>query len=121
MKTNGYAARSAKEPLAPWSFERRNTGPRDVAIDILFCGVCHSDLHTVRSEWEGTVYPLVPGHEIVGRVVKVGGEVSRFKEGKLAAVGCLVDSCRHCTSCGEGLEQYCENGFTGSYGGGEKE
>jgi alcohol dehydrogenase (NADP+) len=121
IDTKAYAAFSATTPLAPFSFERRDPGPKDVQIEILYCGVCHSDLHTVRSEWPGTVYPLVPGHEIVGRVVKAGGEVSRFKEGDFAAVGCLVDSCRHCTSCGEGLEQYCENGFTGTYAGVEKE
>jgi uncharacterized zinc-type alcohol dehydrogenase-like protein len=92
-----------------------------VQIEILFCGVCHSDLHTVHSEWEGTVYPVVPGHEIVGRVARVGAEVTKFKEGDLAAVGCIVDSCRHCASCAEGLEQYCENGMTGTYGGVEKE
>jgi alcohol dehydrogenase (NADP+) len=121
IKTQGYAAQSATTPLAPWSFERRDPGPKDVQIDILYCGVCHSDLHTVRAEWEGTVFPMVPGHEIVGRVIKVGGEVSKFKEGDLAAVGCMVDSCQHCASCDEGLEQYCENGFTGTYGGVEKE
>jgi len=121
IDTKGYAAYSATTPLAPYSFDRRDPGPKDVQIDILYCGVCHSDLHTVRSEWGGTVYPLVPGHEIVGRVVKAGGKVSRFKEGDLAAVGCLVDSCRHCTSCKEDLEQYCENGSTGTYGGVEKE
>lgn len=115
MKTTGYVARSAKEPLAPWSFERRATGPRDVAIDILFCGVCHSDLHTVRSEWQGTVYPCVPGHEIVGRVAEVGAEVKQFKAGGLAAVGCIVDSCRRCPNCREGLEQFCDAGFTGTY------
>jgi alcohol dehydrogenase (NADP+) len=121
LKTQAYAASSATTPLSAFSFERREPGPRDVQIEILFCGVCHSDLHTVRSEWPGTVYPMVPGHEIVGRVVRTGGEVSKFKEGDLAAVGCLVDSCRHCASCAEGLEQYCENGFTGTYGGVEKE
>jgi alcohol dehydrogenase (NADP+) len=120
MKTTGYAARSAKEPLAPWSFERRATGPRDVAIDILFCGVCHSDLHTVRSEWEGTVYPCVPGHEIVGRVVEVGAEVRRFKPGGLAAVGCIVDSCRRCANCRAGLEQFCDVVFTGTYNAPDK-
>jgi alcohol dehydrogenase (NADP+) len=121
IKTQGYAAQSATTPLGPHSFERREPGPHDVQIEILFCGVCHSDLHTVRSEWPGTVYPMVPGHEILGRVVKVGGEVSSFKAGELAAVGCLVDSCQHCASCAEGLEQYCENGSTGTYGGIEKE
>jgi alcohol dehydrogenase (NADP+) len=120
-KTNAYAAYSATAPFAPYTFDRRDPGPRDVQIEILFCGVCHSDLHTVRSEWEGTVYPMVPGHELVGRVSKVGAEVSKFKEGDLAAVGCIVDSCRHCASCAEGLEQYCENGMTGTYGGVEKE
>ena len=114
MKTNGYAARSATEPLAPWSFERRATGPRDVAIEILFCGVCHSDLHTVRSEWPGTVYPAVPGHEIVGRVIETGAEVRRFKVGGLAAVGCIVDSCRKCPNCREGLEQFCDAGLIGT-------
>jgi alcohol dehydrogenase (NADP+) len=121
IKTQGYAAFSATTPLTPFHFDRRDPGPRDVQIDILFCGVCHSDLHTVRAEWEGTVYPMVPGHEIVGRVVKVGAEVKAFKEGDVAAVGCLVDSCQHCASCADGLEQYCENGFTGTYGGVEKE
>ncbi len=120
-KTNAYAAYSATTPLAPYSFGRRDPGPHDVQIEILFCGVCHSDLHTVRSEWEGTVYPMVPGHEIVGRVSRVGAEVTKLKEGDLAAVGCIVDSCRHCASCAEGLEQYCENGMTGTYGGVEKE
>lgn len=121
IKTQGYAAQSATTPLAPFGFERREPGPRDIQIEILYCGVCHSDLHTVRSEWPGTVYPLVPGHEIVGRVVKTGGEVSKLKEGDFAAVGCMVDSCRRCSSCAEGLEQYCENGFAGTYGGVEKE
>ncbi|HKI05726.1 MAG TPA: NAD(P)-dependent alcohol dehydrogenase [Thermoanaerobaculia bacterium] len=121
IKTQGYAAQSATTPLAPYSFERREPGPKDVQIEILYCGVCHSDLHTVRSEWPGTVYPMVPGHEIVGRLVKVGDQVTKFKEGDFAAVGCLVDSCQHCGSCAEGLEQYCENGFTGTYGGVEKE
>ena len=120
MKTAAYAAPSAKAPLAPWSIERRATGPRDVAIDILFCGVCHSDLHTVRSEWEGTVYPCVPGHEIVGRVTEVGAEVRRFKAGSLAAVGCIVDSCRRCANCREGLEQLCDAGFTGTYNSPDK-
>lgn len=120
MKTGGYAARSAKDPLAPWSFERRPTGARDVAIDILFCGVCHSDLHTVRSEWPGTVYPCVPGHEIVGRVAEVGAEVKRFKTGGLAAVGCIVDSCRRCANCRAGLEQFCDAVFTGTYNAPDK-
>jgi len=120
MKTSTYAAKSAKDPLAPWSIERRATGPRDVAIDILFCGVCHSDFHTVRGEWAGTVYPCVPGHEIVGRVSEVGAEVKGWKAGGLAAVGCIVDSCRKCPSCREGLEQFCDAGFIGTYNSPDK-
>jgi len=106
--TKGYATHGADEPLKPFSFERRDPTPRDVQIEILFCGICHSDLHIARNEWGGTIYPCVPGHEIVGRVVKVGREVKKFKEGDLAAVGCMVDSCRSCPSCKEGLEQYCD-------------
>jgi uncharacterized zinc-type alcohol dehydrogenase-like protein len=96
-------------------FERREPGPKDVQIEIAFCGVCHSDLHTARGEWGNSVYPVIPGHEIVGRVTAVGAEVSKFKTGDLAGVGCMVDSCQHCASCREGLEQYCEVGFTGTY------
>jgi uncharacterized zinc-type alcohol dehydrogenase-like protein len=120
LPSKGYAAQSATSPLAPFAFERRDPGPTDVQIDILFCGVCHSDLHTARSEWGGTRYPCVPGHEIVGRVAAAGGRVTRFKAGDLAGVGCMVDSCRTCASCSEGLEQYCENGFTGTYNGPEQ-
>jgi alcohol dehydrogenase (NADP+) len=114
---HGYAARSADQALAPFSFERRAPGADDVRIDILYCGVCHSDLHTARNEWQNTLYPSVPGHEIVGRVSAVGSNVSGFKVGDLAGVGCMVDSCRTCPSCQEGEEQYCENGFTGTYNG----
>ncbi len=117
-KTSGYAAQSSTSPLQPFSFERREPGPNDVQIDILFCGVCHSDLHTVRDEWASfmpTAFPAVPGHEIVGRVSKVGAQVSKFKVGDLAAVGCLVDSCRKCESCKAGLENYCEVGATFTY------
>src|SRR5690348_9199547 len=96
-----FGAVSRTTPLRELSITRREPGSRDVRIDVLFCGVCHSDLHTVKSEWEGTVYPCVPGHEIVGRVVAVGGDVTRFKVGDLAAVGCMVDSCRTCRSCRE--------------------
>jgi uncharacterized zinc-type alcohol dehydrogenase-like protein len=103
----GYAARSATSPLVPFAFARREPRPKDVHLEILFCGVCHSDLHTVRGEWTGTTYPVVPGHEIVGRVVRVGAEATRFKPGDLGAVGCMVDSCRTCPDCREGLEQYC--------------
>ena len=115
IQTKGYAAPAAGAPLAPWSFERRDLRPADVQIEILFCGVCHSDLHQVRNEWGGAMFPLVPGHEIVGRVTKVGDQVTRFKAGDMAGVGCLVDSCRTCESCREGLEQYCENGNVGTY------
>lgn len=117
IKTRGYAAQDASSPLAPFDFERRDPGPQDVVIQILYCGVCHSDLHTARNEWANTLYPSVPGHEIVGQVTAVGGEVTRFKVGDLAGVGCMVDSCQHCPSCAEGLEQYCENGFVGTYNG----
>jgi uncharacterized zinc-type alcohol dehydrogenase-like protein len=107
--TKGYAARSKTSALAPFSFDRRDPGAADVQIDILFCGVCHSDIHTARDEWGGTTFPCVPGHEIVGRVVAVGRNVKKFKEGDLAAVGCMVDSCRDCHSCRENLEQFCED------------
>ncbi|MCQ2029287.1 NAD(P)-dependent alcohol dehydrogenase [Stutzerimonas zhaodongensis] len=113
----GYAATDASTPLAPFNFTRRAVGPNDVQIDILYCGVCHSDLHTARNEWNNTLYPSVPGHEIVGRVTAVGDSVESFKVGDLAGVGCMVDSCQSCLSCGEGLEQYCENGFIGTYNG----
>ncbi|WP_334174914.1 NAD(P)-dependent alcohol dehydrogenase [Pseudoxanthobacter sp.] len=111
----GYAARDAATPLAPFTFERRDPGPNDVLIEILYCGVCHSDLHTARNEWQNTVFPAVPGHEIVGRITAVGSDVTRFRAGDLAGVGCMVDSCRSCPSCQEGLEQYCTPGFTGTY------
>jgi len=109
-RANAYAAFDKSAPLGPFSFERRDPGPTDVRIDIDFCGICHSDLHTVRSEWQGTAYPCVPGHEIAGRVTSVGTNVTRFKVGDRAGVGCMVDSCRTCASCREGLEQYCDQG-----------
>ena len=112
-----YAAQSATEALAPFSIERRAPEKDDVSIDILYCGVCHSDLHFVHNDWKNAVYPAVPGHEIVGRVKAVGSEVGTFKVGELVAVGCMVDSCRSCSSCEEGLEQYCETGMVGTYGG----
>ena len=117
MKTKAYGAHASDKPLEALDIERRQPGPHDVQIDIAYCGVCHSDLHTVRSEWAGTLYPCVPGHEIVGHVSAVGSEVTGFKVGETVGVGCLVDSCQHCSSCGEGLEQFCENGFTGTYNG----
>lgn len=107
-KVISYAAVSAKEKLAPLHIERREVGAKDVQIEILFCGVCHSDVHTARNEWQNSVYPVVPGHEIVGRVTKVGADVKAFKVGDLAGVGCLVDSCRVCPDCMDGLEQYCD-------------
>jgi len=116
----GYAAQSATTPLAPFSFERREPGPHDVLIDILYCGVCHSDLHTARGEWEGVMFPSVPGHEVIGRVSRTGAHVTRFKEGDMVGVGCMVDSCQRCDACHDGLEQYCENGFTGTYNGPEQ-
>jgi len=107
-KAAAYAALDPTSPLGPFQFERREPGPHDVQIDILYCGVCHSDLHTVKSEWQGTVYPCIPGHEIVGRVSKIGAAVTGFAIGALAGVGVMVDSCRTCASCEVGLEQYCD-------------
>lgn len=121
MKTvKAYSAESASSPMTPFSISRRDPGSNDVQIDILFCGVCHSDLHTVRNEWQNTIYPCVPGHEIVGRVTKAGKEVKNFKEGDMVAVGCMVDSNRECASCREGLEQYCETGSTLTYNSEDK-
>ena len=116
-----YAAQSATSPLAELTIERRTPKPTDVQIEILYCGVCHSDLHTVRNEWGGTVYPVVPGHEIVGRVTAVGDKVTKFKVGDLAGIGCMVDSCRECDNCKDGLEQYCEKGMVGTYNGKERD
>lgn len=116
IPTPAYAGFAATTPLGPHTIDRRDPGPTDVQIEILFCGVCHSDLHTVKSEWTPPTYPCVPGHEIVGRVVAVGKDVKTFKTGDIAGVGCLVDSCRECRSCKEGLEQFCEPGPTWTYG-----
>jgi uncharacterized zinc-type alcohol dehydrogenase-like protein len=116
----GFGAAAADQPLSKLNFTRRDVGIDDVKIDILFCGVCHSDLHFARNEWHFTVYPAVPGHEIVGRVAAVGANVRDFKVGDQVGVGCIVDSCRTCASCQEGLEQYCEVGMTGTYGGTDK-
>jgi alcohol dehydrogenase (NADP+) len=115
MNILGYAAQSAKSSLKPFHFERRNPRVDDVVIEILYCGVCHSDLHTARNDWKGTTYPVVPGHEIIGRVVEVGSDVSRFKVGDHVGVGCMVDSCQHCSSCERGDEQYCEHDATFTY------
>jgi uncharacterized zinc-type alcohol dehydrogenase-like protein len=121
LDTKGYAAFDSKSPLRPFSFHRREPGEHDVLIEILYCGVCHSDLHQVRNEWESSTYPMVPGHEIVGRVKRVGSAVKKLKAGDLAGVGCFVDSCRTCTSCERGEEQYCEQGWTGTYNGTERD
>ncbi|GAB2791105.1 putative zinc-type alcohol dehydrogenase-like protein [Hymenobacter luteus] len=115
-EAKGYAAPAVNAPLVPFDFQRREVGAHDVRIEILFCGVCHSDLHQVRDEWGGSVFPMVPGHEIVGRVTEVGAHVKGFKVGDLAGVGCMVNSCQHCPECNEGLEQYCDEGFVGTYG-----
>lgn len=118
--TKGYAAHSATSPLGPFSLRRREPRPTDVQIDILYCGVCHSDVHTARDEWGGTRYPCVPGHEIVGRVTAVGEEVEKYREGDLAAVGCMVDSDRTCPNCRDGLEQFCDSGATFTYNSPDK-
>src|SRR5271167_938453 len=112
----GFAAQGASEPLGPHSFNRRDVGSRDVRIEILFCGVCHSDLHFARNEWRFTTYPCIPGHEIIGRVAELGAGVAKFKVGDQVGVGCMVDSCRKCPACREGLEQYCEVGNVLTYG-----
>ena len=121
IASRGYAAVDANAPLAPFSFERRFPGAFDVHFEILYCGVCHSDIHQVRNEWGRSIYPMVPGHEIVGRVLTVGDEVKKFKAGDMVAVGCLVDSCRECDNCKQGLEQYCSNGAVGTYNSYEKD
>ncbi len=117
MNVRGYAAQSAKDALAPHRFARRDPRPDDVVIEILYCGVCHSDLHQVRNDWGHSIYPIVPGHEIIGRVTSVGPDVTRFKPGDHVGVGCMVDSCQHCAACEQGLEQYCEESPTFTYNG----
>ncbi len=121
LPTRGYATKGPTSRLEPFNFERREPGPHDVLIEILYCGICHSDIHQSRDEWGGAIFPMVPGHEIVGRVTRVGSQVKRFKVGELAGVGCFVDSCRVCASCKEGLEQYCENHLVLTYNGTEKD
>lgn len=120
LPAKGFAVKTKDSGFAPFAFKRRDVGPKDVLIDVLYCGVCHSDIHTAWNEWPGTNYPCVPGHEVLGRVLKVGKEVTHFKAGDIAAVGCLVDSCGHCASCEEGLEQFCENGYTLTYDSDDK-
>ena len=115
MKTIGYAAHSSSAPLVPYSFDRRALRPNDVAMEILYCGVCHSALHMSRNDWDWTTYPLVPGHEIIGRVIAVGTDVKRYQVGDNVAVGCMVDSCMECDQCHHGEEQLCREGMTGTY------
>lgn len=116
MTTKAYGALTGNQPLQPLDIKRRAPGDHDVQIDIAFCGVCHSDIHQVRSEWAGTLYPCVPGHEIVGRISSVGPHVTGFQPGDLVGVGCIVDSCQHCVDCNEGLENYCDH-MVGTYNG----
>lgn len=115
MNTKTYAAFNETDALVPHTIERRTLSPKDIFIDIDYCGVCHSDIHTAKGDWGKPNYPVVPGHEIIGRIKEIGSEVTKFKVGDLVGVGCMVESCQHCHSCDEGLEQYCENGFTGTY------
>ncbi len=117
ISVNGYGAESKTSPIAPINFERREVGPNDILVDILYCGVCHSDIHMARSEWGPSVYPIVPGHEIVGTISAIGSNVSKFKIGDLAGVGVFVDSCRECPSCKSGMEQYCDEDMTPTYNG----
>jgi uncharacterized zinc-type alcohol dehydrogenase-like protein len=120
-KAKGYAAAAAKAPLAPYSFERREPRENDVAIDIKYCGICHSDIHQARDEWGGSIFPMVPGHEIAGIVTAVGSKVTKFKVGDKVGIGCLVDSCRQCEQCKEGLEQYCDVGAVWTYNANDKD
>jgi alcohol dehydrogenase (NADP+) len=120
-RIKAFAAQDAESTLGPWNLERRAPGPGDIQIEILYCGVCHSDLHQIRNEWGNSIFPMVPGHEIVGRISKIGSDVKKFKVGELAGVGCLVDSCRKCENCKEGLEQYCLNGSSPTYNGLEQD
>lgn len=121
IRSQGYAVQGPKTPLAPFQFERREPREKDVLIEIQYCGICHSDIHQARDEWGGSIYPMVPGHEIVGKVLQVGSQVKRFKPGDLVGVGCIVDSCGTCASCKEGLEQFCEKGMIATYNGREKD
>jgi len=120
IQVRGYAAHDAHSPLVPFNFERRVPGPHDVQIEILYSGICHSDLHQAHDDWGGSLYPMVPGHEIVGRVAAIGAHVKKFKVGDFAGVGCMVDSCRHCAACKEDLEQYCADGATWTYNAKER-
>ena len=119
--TKGYAALDSKSPLAPFNFERRSVGANDIGFEIRYAGICHSDIHQVREEWGPSLYPMVPGHEIVGVVTEVGSAVTKFKSGDLIGVGVFIDSCRTCANCERGLEQYCRGGMTGTYNGYERD
>ena len=121
IPVKSFAAQTAAAVLAPFNFERRDPGPHDVAIEIMYCGVCHTDIHFVNNDWGISMYPMVPGHEIVGRVIEVGDHVKRFKAGDIAGVGCLVDSCRECDNCNKDLEQHCLNGVVFTYNSYEKD
>jgi len=121
IPVKSFAALKEKDNLAPFNFERRDPGPHDVAIEIMYCGVCHTDIHFINNDWGISIYPMVPGHEILGRVIAVGNHVKKFKPGDIAGVGCLVDSCRECANCDEGLEQHCLNGAVYTYSGYEKD
>ncbi len=121
IQVKGYAAQTPETDLAPWQFERREVGEHDVQFNILYCGVCHSDLHQIKNDWFPGIFPMVPGHEIVGTVSKVGSAVTKYKEGDLVGVGCMVNSCRECDNCKEGLQQYCENGSSQTYNGLEQD
>ncbi len=121
IPAKGYAVASHSEPLRPFSFDRRELGSHDVLIEIAFCGVCHSDIHQARNEWGRSMYPMVPGHEIVGKIRQCGSQVDKFSQGDTVGVGCMVDACKTCHSCDDGLEQYCENGFVSTYNGYEKD
>jgi uncharacterized zinc-type alcohol dehydrogenase-like protein len=121
IPVKGYAAQTPTSDLTPWDFERREVGPHDVQFDILYCGVCHSDLHQIKNDWFPGIFPMVPGHEIVGRIVKVGDQVTKFKVGDLAGTGCMVDSCLHCENCKQDLEQYCLEGSTLTYNSMERD
>lgn len=117
LKMPAYAAQSATSALAPFTIERREPSSHDVLIDILYCGICHSDIHQARDEWGGSIFPMVPGHEIIGRVAKTGEHAKKWKVGDIVGVGCFVDSCRKCEACRAGEEQYCENGMSLTYNG----
>jgi uncharacterized zinc-type alcohol dehydrogenase-like protein len=120
IQAKAYAAQTPETDLAPWNFERRDVGPHDVLIEIQYCGVCHSDLHQIKNDWFPGIFPMVPGHEIVGKIVKVGDHVKKFKVDDLAGVGCMVDSCQVCENCKDGLEQYCLEGNTPTYNGNDR-